>query len=57
VLEEGAGEADTDAKSSPPSVIFHPASGIDEAVMALRRRLTCVGASCALARKKNLRYV
>lgn len=44
VFEEVAGDADTDAKSSPPGVIFHPASGIDKVVMAraqatLRRRI------------------
>ena len=39
-----AGDADADAKASPPGIIFHPASGIDEAGLVqvqadLRRRI------------------
>ena len=39
-----AGDADADAKASPPGTIFHPASGIDEAGLVqvqadLRRRI------------------
>ncbi len=42
VFEEVAG--DTDAQSSPPGILFHPASAIDEAAVAqaqtdLRRRI------------------
>ena len=44
VFEVVAGDADADAKSSPPGVIFHPARGVDETVVAqaqadLRRRI------------------
>ena len=44
VFEEVAGDAHTDAKSSLPGVIFHPANGIDKVLMAqaqaaLRRRI------------------
>ena len=46
VFEEvpGQGDADTDAQSSSPGIVFHPASAIDEAAVAqvqadLRRRI------------------
>lgn len=46
VFEEvaGQGDADADAQSSPPGIVFHPASAIDEAAVAqvqtdLRRRI------------------
>ena len=44
VFEEVAGQGDTDAQSSPPGIVFHPASAIDEAAVAqvqtdLRRRI------------------
>ena len=46
VFEEvaGQGEADADVQSSPPGIVFHPASAIDEATVAqvqtdLRRRI------------------
>jgi len=44
VFEVAAGDADADAKASPPGIIFHPASGIDEAGLVqvqadLRRRI------------------
>ena len=44
VFEVAAGDVDADAKASPPGIIFHPASGIDEAGLVqvqadLRRRI------------------
>jgi hypothetical protein len=46
VFEEvpGQGDADADAQSSPPGIVFHPASAIDETAVAqvqtdLRRRI------------------
>ena len=34
VFEEVAGQGDTDAQFSPPGIVFHPASAIDEAAVA-----------------------
>jgi hypothetical protein len=44
VFEEMPGVGDTDVRSSPPGIVFHPASAIDEAAVAqvqtdLRRRI------------------
>ena len=45
----GVGDADTDAQFSPPGIVCHPASAIDEAAVAqvqadLRRRILRYGA-------------
>ena len=52
VFEEvaGQGDADADAQSSPPGIVFHPASAIDEAAVAqvqtdLRPPNLCHGSS------------
>ena len=44
VFEEMPGVGDTDAQSSPPGIVFHPASAIDETAVTqvqtdLRRRI------------------
>ena len=56
VFEEVAGQ--TDAQSSPPGIVFHPASGIDATAVAqvqadLRRRILCAFVGRGLIEKAD----